>query len=230
MARKCFLVFCLVGVAALGLTTGDAQAQSDQERKQAQANQPVTITGPMTRAVEARPAAARPAPDGPGVTITYDDGIVTALPAINGYCFGNQFNTVSGGAVASHSITGLTFYIVTGAGTDAVFLSAYGPVAGTVAPFYDDTNVPLNVGSGAFNSFTFPAAFVGAGSFQAGVWYVAGDTVGLGSGTVASQGHHGMAINDISGTDFQTLGSLNALVSARTAVVPVELMQFSIEN
>jgi len=94
MARKCFLVFCLVGVAALGLTTGDAQAQSDQERKQAQANQPVTITGPMTRAVEARPAAARPAPDGPGVTITYDDGIVTALPAINGYCFGNQFNTL----------------------------------------------------------------------------------------------------------------------------------------
>ena len=229
MGRKTVLFICVVGVIALGVMTGNVDAQSDEAMKQAQANEPVVINGALTRPFSAASSTTRTTPDGPGTTIIYDDGIVTAAPSVSSFMYGNQFNTFSGGTVASHSVTRMSFYIVAGATGGDVFVSLYGPVAGTAAPFYEDLLVSLNNGTGAFNTATF-GPYAGGGSFQAGVWYVAGDTVGLGSGTTAGQGHHGMMINDIVGTGFASLPSLNALVGATTVVVPVELMEFSVEN
>ncbi len=140
----------------------------------------------------------------------------------NDILFGQTGNDVLDGDM-------VTFFLVTGAGTDGVFVSVFGSVSGTSAPPLGSTNAGPNV-SGAFNSVTF-GPYVGVGSFLAGAWYVAGDTVGLGSGTVAPQGHHGMVINDIVGTGFATLPGLNALVRASTGfIVPVELQNFSIND
>ena len=78
-----------------------------------------------------------------------------------------------------------------------------------------------------------PGIGLGAAKFlceEAGAMCIAGDTIGLGSGTVAGQGHHGMSINDIVGTDFITLSGINALVRASgDIIIPVELMTFSVE-
>jgi hypothetical protein len=214
---------------ALGLLIGAAQAQ------------PETKTGPNDRAAPGTPSsqalptpvsASRVAPTAIG-TIIYDNGVVTATPSISSYMFGNQFNTRNGNPVlATGTVTQMSFFILTGAGGDNVFISLYGPPSGTVAPFIDDQSVPLNNGSGSFNTAPFgPPNMYSGGSFLAGVWYVAGDTVGLGSGTVNGQGHHGIAINDIVGTDFQTVPGLNAIVGATgEIIVPVELMGFSVDE
>ncbi len=188
---------------------------------------------PVTRPIAAR-SAARLNAEVLG-TITYDDGVVNAVPSagVSGYSVGNWFNTATGAPVlASGTVTQMTFFMVTGAGTDSVFISLYGAPSGTTAPFVDDQSVPLNNGSGAFNTAPFapPNVYPGA-SFLAGVWYVAGDTVGLGDGTVNGQGWHAMAINDITGTDFQTIQALNALLSATgNVLIPVELMGFSVDD
>jgi len=163
-------------------------------------------------------------------TIMYDDGIVTATPTVTSFCYGNQFNTWSGNpAMANGSVTAMSFYMMSAAGTDNVFVSVFGPVVGTAAPVLESVSVPV-AAAGAFNTHVFatPVAYVGS-SFLAGVWYVAGDTVGLGAGTVGGQGHHGMSINDIAGTGFAPLAGLNALVGASGDVLPVELMTFSVQ-
>ena len=98
-------------------------------------------------------------------------------------------------------------------------------MSGTVSTYPTGPNV-----SGAFNTVTV-GPYAGAGSFLAGVWYVAGDSVGLGGGTVNGQGHHGMIINDIVGTGFQRLPGVNALVRARsTFLIPVELIDFTVTD
>ena len=122
------------------------------------------------------------------------------------------------------------FYMVAGAGTDDVFVSVFGPVMGTTAPVLTSVSVPLNNGSAAFNTHTFAAPITNMGaSFLAGVWYNAGDTVGLGTGTNAGQGIHGVLINDIVGTGFATLPGLNALVRAGGTSIPVELLNFQVK-
>lgn len=233
MSKRLFLCSLVLAVASagFGVSLEAQQRPGDQDFK----------SGPNDRAPAGIPAtrpAARPQsgfranPEAMG-TIIYDNGIVTATPGISSYMFGNRFNTGAGVPVlASGTLTQLSFFIVTGAGTDNVFISLYGAPSGTTAPFVDDNSVPLNNGSGMFNTAAFPTPNVYAGSsFLAGVWYVAGDTVGLGSGTVNAQGSHGIAINDIVGTDFQTLPGLNALVGATGNILtPVELMQFSVSN
>lgn len=160
--------------------------------------------------------------------IIYDDGVATGLPAVSSLCYGNRFNTASGDPVTNFSVTMLTFFLATGAGTDNVFVSIFGSVNGTTAPVLGSANVGPNV-SGAFNAITF-GPYAGAGTFLAGVWYVAGDSVGLGGGTVNGQGHHGMVINDIVGTGFQPLPGVNALVRVTTGFIPVELINFTITD
>jgi len=164
-------------------------------------------------------------------TIAYDDGVVTATPSVSSFCYGNQFDTFGGvnPVMASGTVATVAFYMVTAAGTDNVFLSVFGPVVGTVAPVLTSASVPATVAGGVnIHVFATPVAYTGS-SFLAGVWYIGGDTVGLGSGTTGGQGHHGMSINDIAGTGFATLPGLNALVAAAGDILPVELMTFTIE-
>ncbi len=234
MLKKAVVSLSLVALAIAGASVLDAQAQrlgDVHNNFKPQDNSQRDPSQPRTRAVAPRMAPGRNPTNIP-VGIIYDDGIATALPGAGllSYSVGNQFNTASGMTVKSFSVTMLSWYMFAGSGSDSVFISLYGPVSGTVAPFIEDISVPLNNGSGAFNTATI-GPYAGAGSFQAGVWYVAGDTVGLGSGTVAGQGHHGMAIDDIVGTDWQTLPGLNALVGAATAnIIPVELTAFEISD
>ena len=227
MSRKLLVYLCL---AALVFTS--APMLVGQEQKPA-ANPPAG-PGPYTESLAtARPtdqAGQRGGTRGGPVNIIYDDGIVTAVPAVSSLTFGNQFNSASGDPVTNFSVTMLSFFIVSGAGTDNVFVSVFGPAnttAGT-ASVLGSMNVPAVV-SNAFNSVSV-GPYAGAGSFLAGVWYVAGDTVGLGTGTVNGQGHHGMVINDIEGTGFVQLTTLNALVGATSAFIPVELMDFKVTD
>lgn len=220
---------CLV-LGAVTLVSAERPKEAEKLAVEGPDNSPTAHVGPMARDLDAHVQTKSPKSRVAGI-IQYDDGVMTALPAISSYCNGNQFSTAIGSPVmASGSVTQIQFYMDSGAGTDNVFVSVYGPVSGTVAPFLDDISVPLNVGPGAWNTATITAQnYVGA-SFLAGVWYTAGDTVGLGTGTTGGQGHHGMVINDIVGTDFQTMSGLNALVRAGGDVlVPVELMSFSVE-
>ncbi len=164
------------------------------------------------------------------ISIVYDNGVSTATPGTSSLCWGNQFSSRNGNPVGSFSVTMVTFYIVSGAGTDNVFISLFGPVSGTSASPLGSVSVPLNNGSAAFNTHTFATPVAGAGSFLAGVWYVAGDSVGLNTtATVNGQGNHGMVINDFIGTGFSTFAG-NALVRAKTAVIPVELMDFTVTD
>jgi len=192
----------------------------------------VKATGPATRALETPIQTAGTKSFRAVGAIAYDDGVVNATPSTTSFCYGNQFNTFSGAnpVMASGTVATLAFFAMTAAGTDNVFVSVYGPVAGTAAPFLDSSSVPLNNGPGAINTHVYatPIAYTGS-SFLAGVWYVAGDTVGMGTGTVLGQGHHGMMINDIVGTGFAPLTTLNAMVAAAGDILPVELMTFTVQ-
>lgn len=230
MSRKFVVCLCLVSLALAGAPILVADEPIDEVAlRQQQNQQPVDITGPRTRALETPVQTVRNANRNVPTGIIYDDGVANAAPAVSSFCYGNQFNTVNGtGTVKSFSVTQLSFFMLTGAGTDNVFISVFGPVVGTAAPVLTSASVPAP-NSGAFNTVTISPA-VGTGSFLAGVWYIGGDTVGLGTGTVNGQGHHGMMINDIAGTGFAALGTVNALVGASTAFVPVELMSFSVSD
>jgi len=163
-------------------------------------------------------------------TITYDDGTYNSAPGVTSYCYGNQFNTWSGNPVMANGVvTALDFFMVQASGN--VYLSVYGPVSGTTAPQLTSVSVPLTAGPGQWNHHTFasPLSYVGS-SFLAGVWYIAGEYVGLNTGTVAGQGHHGMWINDGNpGSGFATLSGVNGMVRASGDVLPVELMNFTIQ-
>lgn len=222
------LALCIGGAATL-----KAERSVPTEKAEYMAANPeVANTGPSTRALDAPVQAARVKNSRAMGTIIYDDGTVTATPSTTSFCYGNQFNTFSGAnpVMVSGSVTAMSFFVASGAGTDAVFVSVFGPVAGTAASVLTSANVSLNNGSGAFNTYTFatPVNYPGS-SFLAGIWYVAGDSVGLGSGTTNGQGYHGMMINDIVGTGFAPLSSLNALVGASGDVLPVELMTFTVQ-
>ena len=202
---------------------------------------------PQTLTVQSRPVAAGQtnpiimAPLAPSSTqLNYDDGIVTASPGTSSFMYGNRFDTADGsGPIAdTATVSNIQFFIVTGAGSDNVFLSAFdnlNETAATANPV-GSGSVPLNNGSGAWNTATAGAlgitnAFAPAGEqdLLVGVWYVAGDTVGLGSGTVGGQGHHGILINDIVGTGYQELTGLNALVRLQGSNLPVEMIDLTIE-
>lgn len=224
------LCVCCMVVGAVTLVSAERPKEAEKLALEGPDNPRAQHDGPAIRKLDAPVKTKAPKNRLVG-TITYDDGMLTALPSLSSYCWGNHFDTAAGSPVqASGSVTQLQFFMATGVGTDGVFVSVYGPPVGTTAPFLDDISVTLNNGSATWNTATITAQNYTGTGFLAGVWYVAGDSVGLGSGTVGMQGHHGMRINDIVGTDFATVASVNAMVRATGDVlVPVELMSFSVQ-
>lgn len=168
-------------------------------------------------------------------TIQYDTGTVTGTPsvALASLMAGNQFNTALGAPVtANGTVTQVQFYMANLGGT-AAFVSMYGPPAGTVAPKITSLNVS-GVALG-FNTIPYSFGYTGP-SFLLGVWLdsAASDLVGLDNNT-GGQGFHGIAIDDAFpgtvGTNFQTIGAVNAIVRPTgNIVVPVELMTFSVDE
>ena len=232
MQFKMITTFAAMAVmgSALAAGNGEALKQAEMEAYVAKHGALPAHTGPATKPVAN--IKGTPATRNVPVSIAYDDGVVTASPNIGSNTFGNQFDTANGGAVKSFSVTMQSFYMQD-IGGSAAFISIFGPVAGTTAPVLTSVSVPA--AAGTFNTATFGTPQVGSGSFLAGVWLNATgtgvDAVGLGSGTVGGQGHHGFSINDIVGTAFATLPGLNALVGASTGfIVPVELMEFSLDD
>ncbi len=173
--------------------------------------------------------------------IVYDDGVVTALPGLSSYSWGNRFDTADGGAIPdSATISQIQVYMfsVDSGSSGNAFVSVFDNLAGTTAAVIDSASLPL--AAGTFNtipasSFSSSAriinAFSAAGTqaLLVGVWYVAGDTVALGSGTVGGQGMHGMLINDIAATDYQALTGVNALIRLQGSNLPVELVEFTVD-
>lgn len=256
MFRKSVVFVCLAALALSSASLLIAQPQKPEENhstglavrsaideqamKLKMKDDPVDLSGPRTRAL-AEPRRTSKAGEEAGgdkggpVSIVYDDGINTAAPTTSSFCYGNQFNTANGNAVNSFSITMATFYMA-GLGGTGAFVSIFGALntAGT-ATVGTNTALPESIlvgglAAGAFNTFTLATPVAGAGSFQAGIWYFGGDSVGLGAGTVGGQGHHGMLINDFNGTGFSTLPGLNALFRVKTAFIPVELMDFTVTD
>ncbi len=227
MSRKLLVCLCLAALVV------SAPLLIAQEQKPAE--NPPAGPGPYSESLaEPQPTAQAGQRAGTRtgtITIVYDDGIVTAVPNAAGasLTFGNQFNSASGDPVTNFTVTQLSFYIMPPAGTDNVFVTVFGPVSGTTAPVLQSISVPLNNGPGAFNTAAV-GPVTGSGSFLAGVWYTGGDTPALGTGTVGGQGHHGMVINDIVGTGFTQLTTLNGLVGATTLKIPVELMDFKVTD
>jgi hypothetical protein len=244
MLKKVTVLVSMVALVALAVSPMLLAETSVQKfpREQAQAmkaaEQGDTAGAPAGGAFARLPQPkATPRAGGPRVvgTITYDTGTLNALPIIGSYTFGNQFDSALGGPVnASGSVTMLTFYLAGLSGTNA-FITVYGPPSGTTASVLSSANVMgLALGTNTVN-FATPVSYTGS-SFLAGVWNLntnptaaTNDAPGLDTGTIAGQGFHGMAINDIVGTDFQTF-SANAMVSSTGDIlVPVELMHFEIE-
>jgi len=226
------LIFLVALALCLGATaTLMAERAVPTEKAEYMAAHPeARVTGPATRALD-EPIQVSKTKDLRAIgNIAYDDGVVTTTPATSSFCYGNQFNTFTGNPVmANGSVTALAFFMMTAAGTDNVFVSVFGPVVGTAAPVLTSVSVPATVAGGInVHVFATPVAYTGS-SFLAGVWYIGGDTVGLGAGTTAGQGHHGMMINDIAGTGFAPLTGLNALVAAGGDILPVELMTFTVQ-
>ncbi len=231
--KRSLILVVVVALCVGGAATLEAERTVPTEKAEYMAANPEVATkGPSTRALDAPVQAARVKSSRAMGQIIYDDGVMTASPVTSSYCYGNQFDTFIGAnpVMVSGSVTAMSFYMGTAAGTDAVFVSVFGPVSGTTASVLASASVPLNNGAGAFNTHVFasPINYPGS-SFLAGVWYIAGDTPGLASGTTAGQGHHGMVINDIVGTGFSLLSGLNGMVGAWGDVLPVELMTFTVQ-
>ncbi|MBZ0111921.1 MAG: DUF11 domain-containing protein [Thermoanaerobaculia bacterium] len=223
-------VACLLTSAALTGAAAADQAAIDAKAAIEGANLPWNGVGPTTAALD-EPIVTNHAPEALG-TIQYDDGVVTAVPGGTGsVCFGNRFDVANGSPVmVSGSVTQVSFFMQAVSGN--VFVSVFGPQAGTAAPVLTSVSVPA--AASVFNTHVFgtPVNYTGA-NFLAGVWAdpsPIADLVGLGSGTTAGQGFHGMVINDIAGTGFSTLPGINALVRASGDVLgmPVELIDLGL--
>lgn len=224
----------ILGFAAVALTLGAnfATAAGDDERQaKIESNAtPIDWSVPKVRKLD-QPIHTQSPSNAVG-TIQYDTGVMTATATVGSLTYGNQFDTALGLPVtANGTVTQVQFYMASVGGT-AAFVSMYGPVAGTAASVITSVNVPVAVG---FNTLAFSHSYTGP-SFLAGVWNNAappgGDHLGLDSaGTMSGQGFHGMLINDIVGTGFQTLPGVNAIFRATgNLVVPVELMSFSVDG
>lgn len=166
-------------------------------------------------------------------TIVYDTGTAVLSTNAPGYCVGNRFNTFNGSqpVVVSGSVSSVSFYHFGGA-FSSFFISAFGPVSGTAAPLILSTLIP-QAGPGFYNA-PFAFNYTGA-SFQAGVYdgnsATTGTQVGIDTGTVGGQGGHLMAIvwNTGGGTGFTVSPFANSVFRATGDLVPVELMDFSVE-
>jgi len=168
-------------------------------------------------------------------TIQYDDGVASGpATAPTSQMHGNQFDSGNLNPVMSNgSVTQVDFYMVSVGGTGA-FVTIMDQVNGTTANLLISTQA-TGLNSGTFNNFVFTTPINYAGNtFLAGVWLNAAppgaDALGLGSGTVGGQGHHGVVINDVTPTAFTTVPSVNYLIRPTGNIItPVELINFEIE-
>ena len=176
----------------------------------------------------------------PGTSITYHSGVLS--PATNSsVSVGNRFDTALttmgglGPVEMSGSITMVTFDAAAVGGT-AVFFSLFDQVSGTMANLVSSLTVPATTGANTV-TFATPLNYVGS-SFLAGVWnFTLGtDVVNVATGTVGGQGFHGMSINDLAGTGFNSaltsggMGVNGAVGVGGNVATPVELMSFSIDE
>ena len=199
---------------------------------------------PSDASAIAKVSASQPAIRVPGTNITYDDGISTGVTVPqSSVSVGNLFNSGFDGTgiepvETSGSITMVTVNML-GVGGGAAFFSVFSNIMGTTANVVSSMTIPVTAG---LNTVTLGTAVnYSNGAFLAGMWNftAASDSVAVGAGTVNGQGFHGISINDIAGTGYNSALTsagmgVNALIRVSGDVlqntVPVELMDFTIED
>ncbi len=221
-----------------------AQALKDAES----ANAGPGFQGTLTTGTRHEASVSRTA----AITITYDTGTFSTVgtnPAVaDNFSFGNNFDTVNGGAIGGGktqvTITQLTAFIgiIDGSttGTGGAFVTIFGPPVGTSAPALTSPYVG-SLQAGTFNVIAAGTTLTGTNvGFMAGVWnpgagngsgtdLCATDCVGFDTGTVGGQGFHGMAVEDLGGGNFTPSTNVNGMIRAAGNLIPVELMNFSVE-
>ena len=170
-------------------------------------------------------------------SIVYDDGVATTSFG-GGSIIGNRFNTHTGIPVfASGQVDTVEAVVVQGGAftTSSAGFVLLGPETGgggANAIFSTFTGA-----TGATDTLTFPAlgvAYTGSSFFVLFGDFNNSYIPAFGTGTNLGQGHHGVAgYTGGMGPNITGLGTLggtvNALIRATGNIVPVELMQFSID-
>ncbi len=230
MPRLLF-VLILASMLAPSFRGGDA---GDERQKRIDGNRvPIDWSAPKTRVLpfEERidtSSGEQTRAGGIAFPIRYDTGTVTALPVVGSVTYGNRFDTLHGVPLSYGCTLWTVQFYMAGVGGSQVFLSLFGPPAGTVAPLIVSRLVTAATG---FNTIVLSQQLT-ADSFLLGIWADASpiaDLVGLDSGT-AGHGHHGMIINDVVGTGFQSLPGINAIVRPAVTLFPVELLSFTVDE
>ncbi len=204
------------------MSKADRQAAQRAYKADLEANTNAAWTGKRAFASANRQASA---PNKVLGSITYHSGTL-GMCCQNSFMVGNQFDSALSEPVEmSGSITMATFDMISVSG-GAAFVSVYDQLTGTAANQVISTNLTATTGN---NTVSFNAAYVGS-TFLAGVWQFNTDVPAVATGTVGGQGFHGISINDIVGTAFTTIGSLNAAFTATGDILtPVELLNFDVE-
>ncbi len=250
MSKRCIwwrALVCFFGIAGWALAESaewDAEAVKSMSREERLAYQQAYkaeleglareqgwVPGEK-RAFESAGRQARPPHKALG-WITYHSGLLGTC-CQPGFSLGNQFDSAlnpAGTAISpvmmSGSITMAAFVMVAVGGGD-VFISFFHNQSGTMADPITSIIVPVVSGSTTV-TFGTPIDYSGS-SFLAAIWQGGGDQLAVANGTVGAQGFHGMSINDIAGTGFTTLATLNAAISVGGNVLtPVELLNFEVE-
>ena len=180
----------------------------------------------------------------PGTSITYDNGTgLGVVVGTNSNMQGNRFDSGLNAASTfieavetSGSITQLSFdaAVVNGG---AVFISVMDNIVGTTANLVTSVSVPATAGLNTFTPGT-PIAYTG-GPFLAGVWQFGGEGINVSTASVGSQGFHGIEINDVAATAYNSnltvsAAPVNAMMRVSGNVlqetVPIELIDFTIEE
>lgn len=276
--RKTVLLLILTLLAVGALSTMAEGPRSSQSVTGVHAGRDITPTSFASMSKAERQAAAQALKDadtanaGPGfqgtlktgtrhqapvaktaaISITYDTGtfagVGTIPPVTDNFSFGNNFDTVNGGAIGGGktqvTITQLTAFIAivdnSTTGTGGAFATIFGPLSGTAAPSLTSANL-TGLQAGMFNTLPIGTTITGTNvAFMAGVWNAtagdgsgtdpcAADCVGFDTGTVGGQGFHGMAIEDFGGGNFTPNTTANAMLRASGNLIPVELMSYSVE-
>ncbi|MEM7582989.1 MAG: hypothetical protein AAF560_06390 [Acidobacteriota bacterium] len=234
-------------------TAVDAEAVAlEQKREKRQASAKKRPRFENVRYITATPMDSRRgerrAPPSTTV-IEYDNNnAVTRLGDTAGIVVGNQFDVGGGGnpIAGPWTITGFAAQNAGPAyGSTATVVFFGGPGAGTTAPVLGVLYVTL---TGGINSFSLASPITGTGSFLGGV---VNSTYGLCTVTSVPPGtscdgvaldtaqnstnplgFHGFSIAAfvIPGTDFNTIGSQNAIFKVFGSALPIELMSFSVES
>ena len=176
-----------------------------------------------------------------GTSIQYDSGVVTGFVTLadSSRAAVNRFDIALNGAGTatapieqSGTITGLTFHMIRTSST--VYWSLYDNVMGTTARFLTDASISVAPG---LNTHTVDTSVTAnnryeGGTFLAGIFQfnTAFTRVGADTNSTNGLGFHAASINDVVGTQFNTLGNVNFVVRVRGNIVtPIELMSFEIE-